>query len=190
MDKILRISWAVTQQVAYWVALSSMELVIWESEIFIFIWQCTWGHLLTALWCLVDQKEHCNPNRIISHNCEGLVIVTFCWLTGWHQAERAWELSDFRARNMHESTFPFSPLCRTVPCTKGMYCILQLDCSVYTRGQRQNLRIGERMWCAECILNIVLRERNMYGTQSFLFCVMEDLLLIQCAVHITDYCSW
>jgi hypothetical protein len=41
----------------------------------------------------------------------------------------------------------FSSLFRTVPRTKGRYYIgylllLQLDCSVYTCGQLQNLRIA------------------------------------------------
>jgi hypothetical protein len=122
---------------------------IWN--IFLLIWQCT-CHILTAVWYLVHKKELCNPSRrFINHNCKGLVIVTFCWLTGWHQGGCAWELGDFRARNMHESPFVFNPLCRTVPCTKGMYeycigclLILQLDCQVYTCGQWQNLRIAER----------------------------------------------
>jgi hypothetical protein len=62
---------------------------------------------------------------------------------------------DFRARRMHESPFLFSPLCRKVPCAKGMCCfghllILQLHCPIYACGQLQNLKIARKMRCAEC----------------------------------------
>jgi hypothetical protein len=74
---------------------------------------------------------------------------------------------------MHESPFLFIPLCRRVPCTKGTYCIacllmLQLDCPLYTCGQRQNPRIAERMSCAECsmIFNVYCFERGKYAQCS------------------------
>jgi hypothetical protein len=80
----------------------------------------------------------------------------------------------------------------------GCLLRLQLDCPVYTSGQRQNLRIAERMRCAECsvIFNVYKYgfEREICTVPrmptilklyvgpltlrlSLLFCVMEHLLL-------------
>jgi hypothetical protein len=151
-----------------------------ESTYFLIIWQCTWGHILTTVWYLEHQKGYCNPSRrFIDHNCKGLVIVTFCWLTGWHQGEYAWEMSDFRARNMHESPFLFSPLCRMVPCTKGMYCIgylliLQLDCPVYTCYQLQHLRIVGRTWCAECSIIFYVYDKIKIHNNTTLWPLIEQ----------------
>jgi hypothetical protein len=158
---MLEISWVVAQLVVFWVMLSFIALVVWKSEIFVFIWQCTWGHIGTAVWYPVQHEGDCNLSRRFN-NCYFLLTDR---VTPRRQCMAA---GDFRWRNMHDSSFLFSPPCRAAPYTKGAYCIrylllLQLDCPVYTCDQLEECDVLIVLWY---IIYIFWGEGSMYSAHN------------------------